>query len=203
MPRVTKVLTSADPRSASIDTLLLTYAQRSTQHGFVFGGKGTCVELDFPAPTTLATDDVLLLDDGSVVEVVAEAEPVIEVRPPDTATLGRLAWRLGDRHVPAQIYASRLRVLRSPENEAAVAGFGRTTVLIAPFEPEHALAHGHDHAHDHPHDHPHGHDDHEHRHDHADSGHEHGHHRDEDQEHHHHAAEPHGTDHRAGGSHHE
>ena len=166
MPRVVKVLEPAD-RGAAVarDTLLLTYSQRAMQHGFAFGAKGTCVELDFAEPTVLETDDVLMLDDLTAVDVVAEAEPVVEVRPHDAAALARLAWTLGDRHVPAQIFSNRLRVLRSPENDAMVADYGRTTVLIAPFEPDHAPAHGHDHRH---HDHPHGH---AHAHDHDHHGH--------------------------------
>jgi urease accessory protein len=193
MPRVVKVLEPAD-RGAAVarDTLLLTYSQRAMQHGFAFGAKGTCVELDFAEPIVLRTDDVLMLDDLTAVDVVAEAEPVIEVRPHDAAALARLAWTLGDRHVPAQIFSNRLRVLRSPENDAMVADYGRTTVLIAPFEPDHAPTHGHDHGH---HDHHHGHA-HSHDHDHhAHAGHDHAPHD------HDHGAHDHGHDDHAGHDH--
>ena len=73
MPRATKVLRAGDARPAqAVDTLILDYAQRQTRQGFFFAAKGTCVELDFAEPPALATDDVLVLDDGSLVEVVAE-----------------------------------------------------------------------------------------------------------------------------------
>jgi urease accessory protein len=159
MPRVVKLLAPGERTGPPGDTLLLTFDQRRLQHGFVFGTKGTCVELDFAEPVRLATDDVLLLDDGTQVEVVAEVEPLVEVRMPDAAALARLAWMLGDRHVPAQIFATRLRVRRTPEIEAFLAGTGATTsVIVAPFEPDRE-AQARDHEHDHDHDH---HDDHHH-----------------------------------------
>src|SRR5436853_7139726 len=104
MPRATRVLSAAERKSSAVlDTLILPYAQRNAHRGFLFGVEGTCVELDFAEPVRLRTDDALMLDDGALVEVVAEAEPLIEVRPADLPALARLAWYLGDRHVPVQI----------------------------------------------------------------------------------------------------
>ena len=48
MPRATRVLRAAERRDTSaVDTLILPHAQRQAQKGFLFGVKGTCVELDF------------------------------------------------------------------------------------------------------------------------------------------------------------
>jgi hypothetical protein len=81
MPRATKRIPAAARQGGNvIDTLIMSFAQRCMQRGFVFGVKGTCVELDFQVPAVLRTDDALELDDGSLVEVVAEAEPLLEVR---------------------------------------------------------------------------------------------------------------------------
>jgi len=110
MPRTQKVLRSGDRGSGEIiDTLLLKFEDRVKQQGFVFGGKGTCIEFDFPVPPLLRTDDLLLLDDGRLIEVVAEVEPVLEVREKDFAKGARLVLALGNRHVPVQILANRLR----------------------------------------------------------------------------------------------
>ena len=77
MPRATRVLTAAERKDAPVlDTLILPHAQRQAQKGFLFGTKGTCVELDFTEPVRLRTDDALVLDDGGLVEVVAEPEPL-------------------------------------------------------------------------------------------------------------------------------
>src|SRR6185312_1512455 len=138
MPRATRVQAAADRKAgAVIDTLILGYAQRQVQKGFLFGVKGTCVELDLAEPVRLRTDDALVLDDGGLIEVVAEAEPLIEVRATDIAALARLAWHLGDRHVPVQVLEKRLRLRPDPAIEALLAALGAKVVAIeAPFEPE-------------------------------------------------------------------
>ena len=190
MPRAASVVRAADRQASLIlDTLILPHAQRLVQQGFVFGVKGTCVELDFAEPVRLYTDDALALEDGGLVEIVAEAEPLVEVRAADLPALARLAWHLGDRHVPVQILDRRLRLRRDPATEEFLQRLGaKVTAIEAPFEPEGgayamlAEDHVHDHAHHHGHDRQHGHD-HHHDHEHHD---EHGHHDDHDHGHHDH-----------------
>ena len=181
MPRATKVLRAGDARPGRVvDTLILDYDQRQTRQGFFFTGKGTCVELDFAEPPALATDDVLVLDDGGLVEIVADSESLIEARIPDAVALARLAWRLGDRHAPVQILASRVRLRRNPGVEALLVGIAtKVTPLFAPFEPDRATSHGAGHGHHH-HGHEHGH-----AHDHHDHGHDHDHHHGHGHDHHH------------------
>lgn len=166
MPRATRVLRAGEARPGPIvDTLMLAYGQRQTQRGFFFTNKGACIEFDFAEPPGLATDDVLVLDDGGLIDVVADSEPLIEARIPDPLALARLAWRLGDRHVAVQILANRMRLRRNPEVEALVAGVATKLLpLSAPFEPDvHVSVHAHDHG-DHGHDHDH---DHHHHHEHG------------------------------------
>jgi urease accessory protein len=181
MPRATRVVPAAERKDAPIaDTLILPHAQRQAQKGFLFGVKGTCVELDFAEPVRLRTDDALVLDDGGLIEVVAEPEPLIEVRTTDLPSLARLAWHLGDRHVPVQIMERKLRLKRDEAIEALLQSLGaKVTAIEAPFEPEGgayeaaaAHDHHHHHGHDHHHNHDHGHDQHGHSHDHD---HHHGH----------------------------
>jgi urease accessory protein len=175
MPRATRVLTAAERRDAPIvDTLILPYAQRQAHKGFLFGAKGTCVELDFAEAVRLRTDDALVLDNGSLVEVVAEPEALLEVRGADLPSLARLAWHLGDRHVSVQILERRLRFKRDPAIEALLESLGaKVTEIHAPFEPEGGAyaAGAHDDHHDHGHHH---HDDrHGHKHDDAHGDHHH------------------------------
>jgi urease accessory protein len=160
MPRAIRVLAAGVRRPTIIDTLLLTAEQRRMQRGFVFGGKGTCVELDFSEPLMLRTDDALLLDDGNAVEVVAEVEPLLEVRA-EFPVLARLAWMLGDRHVPVEIMPNRLRLRRDPALETLLTSAGgKVRAIDAPFSPEGGAyvigSAAHDH-HEHHHDHGHGH----------------------------------------------
>ena len=170
-----------------MDTLILPYAQRQVKQGFVFGLKGTCVEIDLAEPARLRTDDVLVLEDGALVEIIAEAEPLMEVRAADLPALARLAWHLGDRHVPIQVLERRLRLRSDSAIKALLESLGAKVAMIdAPFEPEGGAygAHGgHEHHHDHRHHHDHGH--HHHHHD-GDHGHDHhhgGHHHDHKHDH--------------------
>jgi len=180
VPRTQQVLAKGASSGARVgeivDTLLLKFDDRCRQQGFVFGGKGTCIEFDFPAPPSLRTDDLLVLDDGNLVEVVADIEPLLEVRAKDFAAMARLVLALGNRHVPVQILANRIRLQKRPEIELLMAEHGLAGVeMAAPFEPDdglHQRAHAHDHAHGHQHDHHH--HDHHRGHGHAHEGH-HGH----------------------------
>src|ERR1043166_2912040 len=180
MPRATRVLRAAERRDTSaVDTLILAHAQRQAHKGFLFGVKGTCVELDFAEPVRLRTDDALVLDDGALVEVVAEPEALVEVRAADLPSLARLAWHLGDRHVPVQVLERKLRLKRDPAIEAMLESLGaKVTAIEAPFEPEggaYEAAAAHDHHHDHGHEHHHHHDHGHHHHDHDPEHHHHGH----------------------------
>jgi urease accessory protein len=172
MPRATSVLAAADRHDRPvIDTVILDYAQRSEQKITVTGVKGRTLEIDLHPPARLRTDDLLLLDDGGLVEVVAAPEPLIEARAADVAALSRLAWHLGDRHVPVQVLPNRIRARCDAAVESLLTSLGAKVVVIeAPFEPEggaYASSHGHGHAHD-DHDHAHDHHGHSHGHDHHD-----------------------------------
>src|SRR5207245_87719 len=130
----------------------------------------------------LSGGDARVLDDNRLIEVVAAPEPLFEIRCREPHHLVRIAWHLGNRHLPTQIMTRGLRIRRDHVIEAMVKGLGARVIEIeAPFDPEGGAytAGGHDHAHeshDHRHaghDHPH-HDDHHHD-EHCDHEHHHGH----------------------------
>jgi urease accessory protein len=166
MPRAIAILRTGQTRNGDvIDTLLLDYEQRRAPAGPLTGLKGTPVEIALP-DARLATDDCLILEDGTLVEVVARPEPLIEARAANVADMARLAWHLGDRHIPAELHERRLRVRRDPAVEKLLASLGAKLLAIeAPFEPEGGAyaGGGHDHHHHHG----------AHGHDHGDHGHEH------------------------------
>jgi urease accessory protein len=146
-----------------IDTVILDYAQRSAQKIAVTGIKGGSFEIELAEPARLRTDDLLVLDDGGLVEVVAAPEALIEARAADLPSLARLAWHLGDRHLPVQLLPNRIRARRDASVEHLLKSLGaKLSMIEAPFEPEggayasshgHTHGHGHDHAHAHRHDH--------------------------------------------------
>ena len=137
--------------------------------------------------------DGLALEDGRIVEVVAAPEPLAEIRCKDAIALARIAWHLGNRHLPVELTRRALRIRRDHVIEDMARGLGAEVVAIeGPFNPEGGAyagpAHG-GHEHDHHHDHDHGHD-HDHHHDHPhDHHHDHAHH---DHDHAHHGDHAHG-----------
>jgi len=119
--------------------------------------------------------DLLLADDGSVVEVRAADETVSTVTASDALQLLRGAYHLGNRHVPLQVSDGFVRYQHDHVLDDMVRELGLSVkVEQAPFEPEggayggghshgdgddgddgHDGEHGHDHGHDHGHGHHH------------------------------------------------
>jgi urease accessory protein len=176
MRRVVRVIgAAASDSTPRIDSIILGGDQRRVQTAHLTGVNGTLIGLMLPEPVLLRMGDALELDDGSLVDVVVEPEALVEIRGGDLTHLARLAWHLGDRHVPVQVLTNRLRMRRDAALETMLGQLGaRLSAIEAPFDPEGGAyaapaAHAH-HAHDH---HDHHHHDHAHGHDHAE-GHVHG-----------------------------
>jgi urease accessory protein len=177
MRRVVRVLGAGNAHATPIDSVMVAADQRRAQTAILTGVNGTQIGMMLPEPVHLRMGDALELDDGSLVEVVVAPEPLIEVRGNDLTHLARLAWHLGDRHVPVQVMTNRLRLRRDAALETMLVALGgRIAPIEAPFDPEggaYAPA-----AHDHGHDHHHHHDEHcghDHSHDHHGDGHHHDH----------------------------
>jgi urease accessory protein len=211
MIRATQVLGQHRWTHAAADTVVLDFDDRHRRRMAMTGTRGLEFLLDLENAVALRGGDALVLEDGRLIEVVAAAEPLVEIRGADPLHLVRVAWHLGNRHLPTQIMPKGLRIRRDHVIEAMVKGLGARIIEIeAPFDPEggayasshadaseaHAQAHAHSshaHAHAHAHsshDHDHGHHDHHGGHDHDHSDH---HHHDEhcDHDHHHHHAHDH------------
>ncbi|MBV1705483.1 MAG: urease accessory protein UreE [Hyphomicrobiales bacterium] len=178
MKRATDILRAGNWSGRPADALVLDADARARRRGTATTTAGETVLVDLAAPSRLRGGDALKLEDGRLVEVVAAPEPLAEIRAAEPRGLTRLAWHLGNRHAPAEIGASRIRIRRDAVLEEMARALGaRTAHIEAPFEPEggaydaHGRApheeaeHGHDHRHDHGHDHDHGHHGHGHGHD--------------------------------------
>ena len=101
------------------------------------GVRGLAFLLDLAEATALRGGDALVLQDGGFVEVVAAAEPLVEISAADPAAMVRIAWHLGNRHLPVQLHGKRIRLRRDHVIEAMVEGLGGRLVAIeAPFDPE-------------------------------------------------------------------
>ena len=185
MLRADKVIPAGHWSGAPADTVVLDFDERYRRRLVMTGVGGLEFLLDLGEAAMLRGGDGLRLEDGSIVEVVAAPEPLAEIRAADALALTRVAWHLGNRHLPTELLPKALRIRRDPVIEAMAEGLGaRVIALEAPFNPEGgayakaeggaAERHDHDHAHTQGHgvsgEHSHRH---EHAHDHQDGSHSH------------------------------
>jgi urease accessory protein len=101
--------------------------------------------------TTLRHGDKLAATDGTVIEVIAATEPLLEARASDSRELARAAYHVGNRHVPIEVGDGFLRLQRDHVLADMLIGIGCTVTSIdAPFDPEGGAypAHRHDDPHD-------------------------------------------------------
>jgi urease accessory protein len=118
------------------------------------------VMVDLPETTQLEHGDVLELDDGRLVEVIAAEEALMEVTGHSAQELAELAWHIGNRHLPAQIEAGRILILRDHVIRGMLIGLGaHVRDVHEPFQPVRGAYSGvgHGHAHGGPEGHGHGH----------------------------------------------
>lgn len=160
------------------DTVVLDFDARHRRRVAMSAEAGLSFLLDLPRAIALRDGDGLVLADGRVVRVRAAPERLIEISAPDLPALVRIAWHLGNRHLPTQLFEDRLRIRDDHVIRQMVEGLGgRATAIDAPFDPEggafgHGTVRGHEHGHGHDHGGGHGHDD-EDGHD-PEDGHDHG-----------------------------
>ena len=158
---------AATATSPAAEQLVLPFELRQKSRLRARLASGTEVGLFLERGIVLRGRDLLLAEDGTVIEVVAALETVSTVRDADAMRLSRAGYHLGNRHVPVEIGAGWLRYGHDHVLDDMVRGLGLTVVVEqAPFEPE-AGAYGHSHGHGHSHE-----PDHSHTHE---AGHAHGH----------------------------
>jgi urease accessory protein len=135
--RATKVFPSSEWSHVATDTVTLDHDQRHRRRVAMTSRGGLEFLLDLPEAVALKHGDGLLLEDGRIVEVTAAMEPLAEITAADGDALMRIAWHLGNRHMPTQLLGDRLRIRRDHVIAEMVHGLGGKVVEIdAPFDPE-------------------------------------------------------------------
>jgi len=138
------------PQERAAGALTLDFDGRHRRRIRLTTDQGEDVLLDLPKAVAMGEGDALQLDDGRLLKVRAAAEPIVEVRHKEPDQLMRLAWHLGNRHLPTEIRDQMLRIRPDAVIEAMLHGFGAELVKVrAPFQPEGGAygGHGHDHNH--------------------------------------------------------
>jgi urease accessory protein len=134
-----------DPATA-IDVIALEANDRHRRRIMLKAERGTDFLLDLDEAVALRDGDGIMLDDGSVVLVAGQPEPLAEIAARTPLALVRLAWHLGNRHTDVQIVGHRLRIRRDHVLEEMVCGLGATvTAVEASFDPEAGVPHDHHH----------------------------------------------------------
>ena len=137
----------SQPSAPASDRVRLTCEQRTRGRLPVRLESGLEATLALPRGGVLRHGDRLLADDGRIVEVLAAAEPLLEVAAADAVALARAAYHLGNRHVAVEVRDGGLRVARDAVLERLLRGLGLEPVAVdAPFDPE-GGAYGQSHSH--------------------------------------------------------
>lgn len=164
MNRITSIIAAPERTD---DAVRLDHDLRNRRRIVFTTQGGRAILLDMPRAVHLRDGDGLLIDDGSIVRVEAAPEELIEITAPSPAALIRIAWHLGNRHLPTQLLEGALRIRHDHVIADMVAGLGgRCMAIMAAFDPEGGAyardiptsGHAHGHHHDHHHGHAHAHD---------------------------------------------
>jgi urease accessory protein len=125
------------PQEGAIDTVTLAFVDRHRRRIRLVSDAGEAFLLDLPRAHHLVEGDGLELDSGGFLRVRAAPEPLLEIETVDPAELLRIAWHLGNRHLPLQVAGDRLRIPTDYVIAEMVIGLGgRVSRLEAPFDPE-------------------------------------------------------------------
>ena len=144
------------PSELAEDGVTLAFDDRHRRRIRLHTDKGEEILLDLPKAIAMAHGDGLRISDGRWLAVRAAPEALLEIRCPTPLALLRMAWHLGNRHLPTDVTAERLRIRPDHVIEAMVIGMGaEVREVVEPFQPEggayddHAGEHGKQHSHDH------------------------------------------------------
>lgn len=143
-----------------VDQVLIDYDRRHRRRILLRTEGGRSVLIDLPQAVRLRNGDGLMLADGGVVRVCARPEKLLEIHAHNEGDLVRIAWHLGNRHLPVQLLGEKIRIRADHVIEEMIFQLGgHVEAIDAPFDPEAgAYAGGHTHMHDdddertHPHD---------------------------------------------------
>jgi urease accessory protein len=136
------------PKEKAAGTLTLDFDERHRRRIRLTADQGEDVLLDLPKAVAMADGDGLQLEDGKWLKIQAATEPIVEVRHKDPNQLVRLAWHLGNRHLPTEIRNQVLCIRPDHVIEDMLRGFGADLVRVhAPFQPEGGAYGGHGHHH--------------------------------------------------------
>jgi urease accessory protein len=141
------------PPAEAAGSITLGFDDRNRRRFRLTTDQGVGVLLDLAKAQPLAEGDGLGFEDGGWLLVHAADEDVLEIAAADSHHLARLAWHLGNRHLPTEILPECLRIRYDHVTEDMLSKLGaRLARRSAPFQPEGGAYGGHHDHGDHHHD---------------------------------------------------
>ena len=131
-----------------IDRVMIDFDRRYRRRIVLQTEQGREVLLDLPQAARLRDGDGLPVEAG-IVRVCARPEKLLEIHAHDEGDMVRIAWHLGNRHLPVQVRKDRIRVRDDHVIREMVEGLGgHVEEIEVPFDPEAgAYSGGHHHHH--------------------------------------------------------
>jgi urease accessory protein len=140
------------PMETAAGSITLEFDERHRRRIRLTTDQGEDILIDLPRAVAMADGDALQLEDGRLLRFLAAAEAIVEVRHREQNQLMRLAWHLGNRHLPTEIRDQLLRIRPDHVIEEMLERFGAELLKVqAPFQPEGGAYGGAGHHHDHDH----------------------------------------------------
>jgi urease accessory protein len=138
--------------ATATDRITLDYEGRHRRRYRYAADGGLDFVLDLKQTALLHDGDGLRLDDGRIVLVQAAPEALVAVGASNADALIKLAWHIGNRHLPAQLSAERILIRDDAVIVDMLRGLGaHVEKIVAPFTPERgAYAHADHQATSHP-----------------------------------------------------
>jgi urease accessory protein len=144
---ITAVARAGTWHAKPVDRVVADYDGRHRRRIVLTGVSGESYLLDLAEATHLRQGDGLVLPGGAVVEVTAQAEPLLEIRAASPQALVRLAWHIGNRHLAAAVQADRILIRRDHVIAHMLEHLGaRVREVEAAFDPEGGAYHEHSHG---------------------------------------------------------
>ena len=123
--------------SRETDRLVADYDQRHRRRRLLPTQSGAELLLDLAHARHLRDGDGIECEDGGIVRVVSMPEALLEITAATPASLLRLAWHLGNRHLPTALAPERLLIRADHVIAEMVRGLGGSVrETLAPFDPE-------------------------------------------------------------------
>ena len=135
--RATAILPAGTWSTPPIDRVRIDFDRRHRRRIQLETEAGQALLLDLPQAARLRDGDGLLLEDGRIVRVEARPEPLLDIHAHDAANLVRIAWHLGNRHLPVQLLGDHIRIRADHVIADMVHHLGgHAHAIDAPFDPE-------------------------------------------------------------------